>query len=94
MTVSSSFGTSHDIFSLKIDTIEKRKRSEKYFEEFNNTNTDFIKIFDNVIKEKKYDIVEEGDFYLKPTHSDFKTTLMDEQHRILGIVVQIKMNLK
>lgn len=64
MKVSGSFGTSHDIFSLKIDTVEKRKRSEHYFEEYNNINNDFIKIFDNVIKEEKYDIVEEGDFYL------------------------------
>ena len=54
------FGNQHEIFSLKVDSIDKRKRREKYFDEF---NTDFIKIFDNVIKKQKYDIVEEGDFY-------------------------------
>lgn len=39
-------------------------------------------------------LMHEGDIYLKPTNSDFKTTLMDNQHRIIGVVVQVKMNLK
>jgi len=55
------FGTYHDVFSLEMDSLEKRNKNELYFDEF---NTDFIKIFDNVITEEKYDIVEEGDFYL------------------------------
>ena len=51
---------SDDIFSLKFDSLSKAKRSVS-FDEFNN---DFNKIYNSVIKEKKYNIVEEGDFYL------------------------------
>lgn len=51
---------SDDIFSMKIDSLSKAKRSV-YFDEF---NTDFNKIYNSVIKVKKYNIVEEGDFYL------------------------------
>jgi hypothetical protein len=43
-----------------IDSLSKAKRNI-HFDEF---NTDFIKIYNSVIKEKKYNIVEEGDFYL------------------------------
>jgi hypothetical protein len=51
---------SDDIFSINIDSLSKAKRNI-HFDEF---NTDFIKIYNSVIKEKKYNIVEEGDFYL------------------------------
>lgn len=51
---------SDDIYSMKIDSLSKAKRSG-YFDEF---NTDFNKIYNSIIKEKKYNIVEEGDFYL------------------------------
>lgn len=53
-------GIHDEIFSMKIDSLSKAKRNV-YFDEF---NTDFIKIYNSVIKEKKYNIVEEGDFYL------------------------------
>jgi SOS-response transcriptional repressor LexA len=36
----------------------------------------------------------EADTYLKPTNPDFKTTLMDEHYRLIGVVVQARMNLK
>ena len=36
----------------------------------------------------------EGDTYLKPTNPDFKTTLMDDHYRLIGVVVQARMNLK
>ncbi len=39
-------------------------------------------------------LIHEGDAYLKPTSSEFKTVLMNDNHRILGVVVQVKMNLK
>ncbi len=39
-------------------------------------------------------LIHEGDTYLKPTSSEFKTVLTSDQHRIIGVVVQIKMNLK
>jgi SOS-response transcriptional repressor LexA len=39
-------------------------------------------------------LMHEDDTYLKPMNSDFKTTIMDESYRILGIVVQVRMNLK
>jgi len=39
-------------------------------------------------------LAHEGDIYLKPTNSEFKTTLMNENYRILGVVVQVRMNLK
>lgn len=54
------FGLHDEIFS-KADSINRTKVRELYFEEF---NTDFNKIYDNIIKVKKYDLVEEGDFYL------------------------------
>jgi hypothetical protein len=54
------FGSQDEIFSLKIDSINKAKRSV-HFDEF---NTDFNKIYNNIIKVKNYEIVEEGDFYL------------------------------
>lgn len=54
------FGIHDEIFSLKVDSTSKAGRSV-YFDEF---NTDFNKIYNNVIKVKKYNIVEEGDFYL------------------------------
>ncbi len=39
-------------------------------------------------------LLHENDIYLKPMNSDFKTTLMDDSHQILGIVIQVRMNLK
>lgn len=42
----------------------------------------------------KQALLHEGDIYLKPTNPAFKTTLMDENYHIAGVVVQIKMNLK
>lgn len=55
-----NFGIQDEIFSLKVDSVSKAKK-KVYFDEF---NTDFNKVYNNVIKVKKYDIVEEGDFYL------------------------------
>lgn len=51
---------SDDIYSMKIDSLSKAKRNV-HFDEF---NSDFNKIYNSVIKDKKYNIVEEGDFYL------------------------------
>jgi hypothetical protein len=53
--------TQDQIFSLKIDSTSKKTIKKLYFDEF---NIDFDKIYNNIIKEKKYNIVEEGDFYL------------------------------
>ncbi|OGO91344.1 MAG: hypothetical protein A3F41_00460 [Coxiella sp. RIFCSPHIGHO2_12_FULL_44_14] len=39
-------------------------------------------------------LLHEGDIYLKPTNSEFKTTLMSEAYMIVGVVVQVRMNLK
>lgn len=39
-------------------------------------------------------LLHEGDTYLKPTHSEFKTTLMSDLYTIVGVVVQARMNLK
>lgn len=39
-------------------------------------------------------LLHENDKYLKPMNSDFKTTLMDDSYQILGVVVQVRMNLK
>src|SRR5687768_13030857 len=50
------FGTLDEIFSLEVNSTIKTKRRELYFDEF---NTDFNKIYDNIIKVKKYEIVEE-----------------------------------
>ena len=36
----------------------------------------------------------EGDIYLKPTNFEFKTTVMNDNYRILGVVIQVRMNLK
>lgn len=55
------FETFDQVFSLKVDSIDKRERREHYFDEF---NTDFQKIFNNVIKEKRCGIYEESDYYL------------------------------
>lgn len=48
-------------FLLLSDSTDKIKNQDTYFNEF---NTDFNKIYENIIKLKKFDIVEEGDFYL------------------------------
>ncbi|MGS2727141.1 hypothetical protein ACU8DI_11080 [Psychroserpens sp. BH13MA-6] len=55
------FDGQDEIFSLKNDSIKIAKRRELYFDEF---NTDFNKIYKNIIKEKVYDTIEESDFYL------------------------------
>lgn len=58
------FGIQDEIFLFNVDStnqVKRKKLRELYFDEF---NTDFNKIYDNIIKVKKYDIVEEGDFYL------------------------------
>ncbi len=39
-------------------------------------------------------LLHEGDIYLKPTNPEFKTTVMNENYQILGVVVQVRMNLK
>lgn len=39
-------------------------------------------------------LLHEGDIYLKPTNSEFKTILMNDAYIIIGIVVQARMNLK
>lgn len=39
-------------------------------------------------------LLHEGDIYLKPTNPEFKTTLMTESYRIIGVVIQVRMNLK
>ena len=39
-------------------------------------------------------LLHEGDMYLKPTNPEFKTTLMDDNYKILGVVVQVRMDLK
>jgi hypothetical protein len=54
------FGTQDEIFALKVDPVTKNKRRELYFDEF---NADFDKIYKKVIKEKRYNIVEENVFY-------------------------------
>ena len=36
----------------------------------------------------------ENDTYLRPTNSEFKTVLMTHEYRIIGIVVQVRMDLK
>ena len=69
------FGTLDDIFLLKSDSSNKIKNRALYFNEF---NTDFNKIYDNIIKVKKYDIVEEGDFYLNRIWFYFKANEIDK----------------
>lgn len=39
-------------------------------------------------------LLHENDTYLKPLNSDFKTTLMDESYTVLGVIIQVRMNLK
>lgn len=39
-------------------------------------------------------LLHDGDTYLKPTSSQFKTTQMNELYTLLGVVVQARMNLK
>jgi len=55
-----AFGIKDEIYSYRPDPtiVEKRKN---YYDEF---NSDFQKIYKNVIALKKKDIVEDGDFYL------------------------------
>ena len=73
------FGTRDDLFSSNVDSVNiaKRKREikERYFDEF---NTDFNKVYENIIKVKKYDIVEEGDFYLSRIWFYFNMTEIDK----------------
>lgn len=56
-----NFGLQDEVFSINADSIAKTKERGIFFAE---NNTDFDAIYKNIIKEKKYDIVEEGDFYL------------------------------
>lgn len=73
------FGTRDDLFSSNVDSVNiaKRKREikERYFDEFNN---DFNKVYENIIKVKKYEIVEEGDFYLSRIKFYFNMTEIDK----------------
>lgn len=39
-------------------------------------------------------LIHENDSYLKPTNPEFKTTLMNESQCIIGVVIQVRMNLK
>lgn len=39
-------------------------------------------------------LIHEDDVYLKPSNPEFKTRPMDDNHRIVGVVVQTRMNLK
>lgn len=39
-------------------------------------------------------LLHEGDIYLKPTNSEFKTTIMNDAYQIIGVVIQVRMNLK
>lgn len=55
-----SFPPLEEIFSFQVDSFKIRRR-ELFFDEF---NSDFIKIYDNIIQLKYFENVEEGDFYL------------------------------
>jgi len=69
------FGTLDDIFLLKANSSNRIKNRELNFNLF---NTEFNKIYDNIIKVKKYDIVEEGDFYLNRIWFYFKANEIDK----------------
>jgi hypothetical protein len=69
------FGTLDDIFLLKSDSADKIKKREINFSEY---NTDFIKIHDNIIKLKKFDVIEEGDFYLNRIWLYFKANEIEK----------------
>ena len=55
------FERQDQIFLIKIDSSIKSQKNELYFDEF---RSEFDKVYDNIIKVKKFDLVEEGDFYL------------------------------
>lgn len=70
------FGMQDEIFyPRKDDSVRRIKIRELYFDEF---NTDFNKIYNNIIKPKKYDIVEEGDFYLNRIWFYYNMTEIDK----------------
>lgn len=71
------FGALDDLFSPKSDSSVKTKNRELYF---NELNTDFNKVYDHTVKVKKYDIVEEGDFYLNRIWFYFN---MNEIHKAI-----------
>lgn len=55
------FKSPDEIFSINPKSSDWTKLRELHFDEF---NADFNKIFNNIIKEKRYEIAEEGEFYL------------------------------
>lgn len=56
----SGFPNTDEVFSYKVGS-NKTEKKERYFDEY---NTDFNTIYTHVIQAKKFDITEEGDFYL------------------------------
>lgn len=54
------FPTRDEVFSFQIDSNQIRRKQILY-DEF---NTDFVKIYQHAIRPRKFEIVEEGDFYL------------------------------
>lgn len=68
------FGDAGAIFSTTIDSL-KAQKGKLVFDEF---NADFNKLYNNAIKVKNYDIVEEGDFYLNRIFLYFNTGKIEQ----------------
>ncbi len=69
-------GAHDEIFYPKNDESVRKANIKEHF--FNELNTDFNKIYNNLIKVKKYDIVEEGDFYLNRIWFYFNVNKIDK----------------
>lgn len=60
VNLTGGFPPTEELFSFSIDS-NQINRKLLFYDEFNN---DFVKIYNNVIQPKKFEIAEEGDFYL------------------------------